>query len=177
MSYHIADEPTDSPFSAYVCRPSAPMLAMMLAGAWLAWPWFIFNSIALGSPTKKKEIQLVLAGILGTAVMAVLVVLAIEEKWIESLTTLRFAVLAIVTWKLTIANAVKTLQGRTFHVYEYYGGKIRNPRNLVGAGYYLRDLLLSVFDNPVWIIILAGLSLQQILGVHRLWNLIAGGAF
>lgn len=174
MSYQIADEPQGTPLTAWVCRPNVPLLAMMLCGAWMAWPWFILNAFALGSPTKKRELTLVLVGIAGTAVMAWLTIMAAERD--ISLTALRFMLLAIATWKLSIANWISTLQARTFHVYEYYGGTTRNPRQIIGAGYSIRRLLLTSFENPLWIIILAGITARTIiLGTDPFWSMLARG--
>ena len=66
MTYQIADEPIETSLRAYVVRPSAPLMAIMLGGAWLSWPWFAFNAIAMGSPTRRKEIGLCAAGVTET---------------------------------------------------------------------------------------------------------------
>ncbi|MDX2086764.1 MAG: hypothetical protein SFX73_02885 [Kofleriaceae bacterium] len=177
MSYQIADEPQESSLSAYVVRPDAPLLAMMLCGAWLAWPWFAFNSVALGSPTKRKEIGLCATAVAGTALLAAITI-ALWRAGVLRGTSLRFALLGITTWKLTLAYYVCAIQSRTFHVYEYYGGVVRQSRAVIGAGTYLRSLVLGISDNPVWIIIVAGLTFQGVvmsLSSHPLWAILVGG--
>jgi hypothetical protein len=177
MSYQIADEPQESSLSAYVVRPDAPLLAMMLCGAWLAWPWFAFNSIALGSPTKRKELGLCVVAVAGTAVLAAIVI-ALWRAGIVRGTSLRFALLAITTWKLTLAYYICVIQARTFHVYEYYGGTVRSPRAVLGAGTYLRSLIVGISDNPLWIIIVAGLGARTAileLSSHPMWAILVGG--
>lgn len=177
MSYQIADEPQESSLSNYVVRPDAPLLAMMVCGAWLAWPWFVFNSIALGSPTKRKEIGLCVAAVAGTAVLGAILI-ALWKAGILRGTSLRFALLAITTWKLTLAYYVCVIQSRTFHVYEYYGGTVRQSRAVIGTGMYLRGLVVGMSDNPLWIIIVAGLAFRGAvlgLGAHPLWSILAGG--
>ena len=57
-AYTIPDEPRASPFNHLVVRPNGPLLAAMLCGGWMTWPWFAFNSIAMGSPTRKKELAM-----------------------------------------------------------------------------------------------------------------------
>src|SRR5579863_5180668 len=121
MTYQIADEPTppDS-FKSLVCRPSAPLLAAMVCGAWLAWPWFAFNAIAIGSPTKRKELLACAAGAFGSAALGVLIFILIKLGVIESRVTLEIALLGVTTWKLGVAQYVCKLQSRTFEVYTYY---------------------------------------------------------
>jgi hypothetical protein len=177
MSYHIADEPHESSLSQYVVRPDAPLLAMMMCGAWLAWPWFIFNSIALGSPTKRKEIGSCIVAVLGSAVLAA-ILLALWRAGVLRGVAVELALLAITAWKLGFAYYVTELQGRTFHVYEYYGGSVRSSRGVIGAGMYLRGLVLGISDDPLWIIIVAGMIARGlVLGLcaHPLWAILLGG--
>jgi hypothetical protein len=156
MTYHIADEPVESSLRAYVVRPSAPLLAAMLCGAWLAWPWFAFNAIAMGSPTRKKELAMCAAAFAGTGALAAIVIALVDHKIIESDLAIRLAVLAIVTFKLTMSYAISTVQNRTFHVYAYYGGPIRESRPVLGVGYVLRGVVIGMIDHPLWVIIVAG---------------------
>ena len=46
------------------------VLAIMFGGAWLSWPWFVFNGFVVGSPTRKKELALVLVGFAGNFVLS-----------------------------------------------------------------------------------------------------------
>src|SRR5438477_650826 len=122
MTYHIADEPVPSEtFKNLVCRPSAPLLAAMMCGAWLAWPWFAINAIAIGSPTRRRELAACAAGAFGSAGLAVFVYWLVKVGVIESRVTLELALLGIVTWKLGVAHYISTLQSRSFEVYTYYG--------------------------------------------------------
>ena len=153
MSYQIADEPHATSLSDYVCKPDAPLLAMMLCGAWLAWPWFIFNSVAMGSPTKKREITLVATAVAGTVVLGWLVLELLGAGWIRIGTQLELAFLVVTAWKLGMAYHITTIQTRTFHVYEYYGGTVRNSSGVMTAGYRLAFLVVLLFDDPLWRII------------------------
>jgi hypothetical protein len=164
MSYQIADEPSETSLSAYACRPNAPLLAMMMAGSWLAWPWFIFNSLALGSPTKKKEITLCLVAIAGTAALGWVVLELLGAGIIRIGAPFKLCVLLISVWKLAFAYWVSTIQGRSFHVYEYYGGTVKNSAPVVSAGYYLRGIIFALSDDPLWIIIVAVYPLKFLLG-------------
>lgn len=156
MSYAIADEPTETPWRHLVVNPSAPLLAMMLCGAWLALPWFAINAIAMGSPTRRKEIALCIATVIGTAVFAMIVLALRDVGVIESRTVLRFAWLAIVTWKLAMAYVINTVQSRTFHVYEYYDGPVRSASYVLSTGYLVGDWVIGASDDPLWVIIVSG---------------------
>ena len=156
MSYTIADEPHETSLGAYVVNPSAPLLASMMCGAWMTWPWFAFNAIAMGSPTKKKEIALVIAAFFGTAVLAMIVIALARSGWLPAGIPTRLAVLGIATFKLAMTYYISTVQERTFHVYQYYGGSVRNAAAILSAGYWLRSLVIGLSDDPLWIIIVAG---------------------
>jgi hypothetical protein len=156
MTYQIADEPIDTPWRHLVVRPSMPLLASMVCGAWLAWPWFAFNAFAMGSPTRRRELALCGIAVGGTAVLGFVVLALARAGVIESVTVLRLALLGIATWKLAMAYVVCGLQQRTFHVYEYYGGPVRQAMIVIGLGYSLRSVVLDLIDDPLWWIIVAG---------------------
>jgi hypothetical protein len=137
--------------------PSAPLLAEMVCGSWMSLPWFAFNAVAMGSPTRRKEIALCVLTLAVTTVLGATVLALREIGVIESRTVLRFAILGIVAWKLTMAYAIHTLQARTFHVYEYYGGPVRSASVVISTGWLLRDVVLGLSDDPLWEIIVSGL--------------------
>jgi hypothetical protein len=136
--------------------PSGPLLAAMLCGAWMTWPWFAFNAIAIGSPTRKKEITWAAIGAAGTVALAGLISALLAGGYLESRTAIRLVVLGVVTWKLSISYYVSHIQSRTFEVYRYYGGIVRPARYAIAVGYFLRNLLIGSTDDPFWIIILLG---------------------
>lgn len=156
MTYAIADEPIETSRRHLVVSPGTPLLAEMLCGTWLALPWFAFNAVAMGSPTRRKEIALCVLAFAVTAVLGYTVLALREIGVIESTTVLRFALLGIVTWKLAIAYAIHTLQSRTFHVYEYYGGPVRSGTYVIGLGITLRATVIGLSDDPLWVIIVSG---------------------
>lgn len=73
-SYRIVDEPSPSALGRFVVNPVWIVLAGMLlpAGIQEAQPlallWFVFNGIALSSPTRRAEILWALAGLAVVAV-------------------------------------------------------------------------------------------------------------
>jgi len=42
--YRIADEPRPGALSQLAVNPLWPLLAVMLGGTWIAWPWFALNT-------------------------------------------------------------------------------------------------------------------------------------
>jgi hypothetical protein len=156
MTYQIADEPIETSLRGYAVNPNTPLLAIMLAGAWLSWPWFAFNAIALGSPNWRKEIALCAAAAAGTAGLGWLVLALVDAGVIADGAPLRLAVLGVVTFKLAITYYVSIVQERTFHVYEYYGGPVRSGGRVLTIGYLVRGLVVGLSDDPLWIIIVAG---------------------
>jgi hypothetical protein len=156
MTYVLPDEARPGALGNYVVRPSAPLLASMIAGAWLSWPWFAFNAIALGSPTRKRELTLCGVAVLGTALLAALLLGMVRWGWLEGPTEIQCGLLVISTWKVGMGYWLQIVQARTFHVYEYYQGVVRNPSAVLIAGFWLRPLVLDVTDDPFWVIIIAG---------------------
>jgi len=156
MTYQIADEPVETSLRAYVVRPNVPLLAMMMCGAWLAWPWFAFNAVAMGSPTRRKEIALCVAAVFGTGVLGALVIALDGVGLLPEGIPLRLALLAIVAFKMSFAYYLSTVQSRTFHVYEYYGGPVRPAGRLIMAGSFMTGLVIGLSDHPLWHIIVSG---------------------
>ncbi len=156
MSYQIADEPIETSLRAYVVRPSVPLLAAMTVGAWLAWPWFAFNAIAMGSPTRKKELALCAAAFVTTGLLGALVLALANADVIREGAPLRLAMLAITSYKLGFSYYLSDVQSRTFHVYEYYGGPVRVAGRILAVGYVIRGVVFGLVDNPLWRIIVSG---------------------
>jgi len=156
MTYTIPDEPTKTRWGHLVVRPSGPLLAAMLCGSWMAWPWFVWNAIAMGSPTRRKEIAMCGVAIAGTVAMAFLFVYLWDRDIIDSTTGVRLFALGVATWKLGMAYAIETVQSRTFHVYEYYGGAVQSHYRVITVGYFVGYILLAGITDPFWVIIIAG---------------------
>jgi hypothetical protein len=157
--YRLADDPVPSRLSDAAVNPMFPMLAMMFAGAWLAWPWFALNAAALGSPTVTREQRLAALGVLGSLALGLVVWFCWPPETLhEALGErgFRFSLLVLDTWKLGIAYALYALQSRTFAVYEYYGGSVRNGAwVLAAASTFLGDRVLHLFDHELWLIVVS----------------------
>jgi len=155
--YRIIDEPLPSIWRRFAANPIFPLLASMLAGQWLAWPWFLLNGLALGSPFRRREALIVLGAFLGCVVWTG-VTLAFDDGQTSKL-VIRLMLLVLTCWKLACAYALHTLQGRTFELVIHYEGERRKlpPMVVLGVGFWvLRPLVLGNIDNLLLRLVLAG---------------------
>lgn len=141
-SYQIADEPTPSTLARFVVNPVLPLLAAMLGGVWIAWPWFALNAVAVGSPTRRAELAWLGLGLVAIAVLAVLLFAAVGSGTLPAGAT-SYALLAVVVVKLAIVYAVYLMQSRTIEIYEYYGGALNNGVWVLVAAFVLRGRVLG----------------------------------
>ncbi len=153
--YRIIDEPAPGALGHLTVNPLWPLLGLMLAGGWLAWPWFILNAFALGSPTRFKETSLVVLGIAGTAALAFGLFLAFEAGYLDR-TSIKYAILILPVWKIGIGYYIYLIQAGSFGIYEYYGGLVRPGIVVVIAGFFLREHVLDLL--PENLILLLTLS-------------------
>jgi hypothetical protein len=157
VSYAIADEPHDTPWKHLVVSPAGPLMAEIIVGSWLSLPWFAVNAIAMGSPTKRKEILLCVLQLAVTTVLGLALLWADDRDLIESRTLYQLALLAITSWKIWIAYTLTTTQQRAYQVYELYGGVARATTFVIMGGIVLRPYVQGLFDDPLWDIIVMGL--------------------
>jgi hypothetical protein len=150
MSYHISDEPSPGGLSNWAVHPMWPLLAVMFGGAWLSWPWFAWNAFAVGSPTRRRELVVAIAGFAGSVGLAfALAVFAVQE--VLTGVALRYAIVSVTVWKLAVSYWLYSLQGRSFHLFEHYGGVVRNGLLVVLLGGMLgRRLVLPAVDSGLW---------------------------
>jgi len=144
--YQIADEPAPSTLARYAVNPLYPMLAAMLGGVWFAWPWFAFNSFAIGSPTRRAELAWLVAGLIVPPAVAAVLISAVGAGMLPRASG-PYIGLCVVVLKLVVVYAVFLLQSRTIEIYEYYGGKLLNGIWPVLAALYVGDRLVA--DLPV----------------------------
>jgi hypothetical protein len=141
-SYQIADEPAPSTLARFAVNPLYPMLAAMLAGVWFAWPWFAFNSFAIGSPTRRAELTWLVVGLIVPPAIGSALILARGAELLPA-SAGPYIGLAVIVAKLVIVYAVFLLQSRTIEIYEYYGGKLVNGIWPLLAAFYVGDRLLQ----------------------------------
>jgi hypothetical protein len=151
--YRIPDEPLPTGLAHLVVDPLWPMLAQMLAGSWLALPWFALNAQALGSPTRVREWLLAAASLAGSAALVVALGIAagngvLAGAWLQA------AALSIVCLKLAIAYALYFQQARVFELWTHFGGHARNGLPVL--------LLASVFGRA-WLLAQLGTFAKLVL--------------
>jgi hypothetical protein len=140
--YQLPDEPLPSRWSRLSVNPVWPLLALMLGGLWLAWPWFAFNAFAMGSPTRRREWGALALGLLGVLSLSSAIVLLAAANLLAGV-GLKYAWLGVTIWKLAIGYFLHAWQGRSFALYEYYGGSYKNGLPLLLAGAFLRRRVLE----------------------------------
>jgi hypothetical protein len=149
--YRILDEPTPGALSGYAVNPSFPMLALMLAGTWLAAPWFAFNALALGSPTARREIGLAAAMVGGVFALSFGLLAAYSQGWIGE-RSVAYWVLIPIVWKLSFGYWIFMMQLRTFGLYEHFGGRVRNGLFVLVGAFIARSHLLALVAHPLWVL-------------------------
>ncbi|ANM31398.1 hypothetical protein ABI59_20210 [Acidobacteria bacterium Mor1] len=152
-TYRIADEPRPGGLQHLVVSPIWPLLAVMFAGHTISWVWFAVNSIAMGSPTKKREIGLVVAGFVGVLLLRLGIVLLVGAEAVSD----PYLTLPVMLLQLGMAYALFTLQSRTFGIYEYFGGIARNGLMVVFLGAFVwRRLAAAIAEVPFLNLMLLG---------------------
>jgi hypothetical protein len=152
--YSIADEPKPGGLSHLVVNPLWPLLAFMLGGTWFGWGWFVLNGVALGSATLRREISLVAAGFIGS-----FVILSIGGIFLTSYDSnnpigIRFILLTVTVWKLTISYLLYVMQERSFAIYSYYNERVRNGLIIVILGVLVGHRVIAALSSNFLQIIL-----------------------
>ncbi len=152
--YTIIDEPKPGKWANLVVSPLWPMIGLMLGGGWLGFSWFFFNAKAIGCPEQGKTARLVLVGFGGALALA-FGIAYLSGREIVTADNIRYALLAIIVWKLWIGYQLFILQNRSFHLFEYFGGKAKNglPPLLVGM-LIGRKLVLGLVDSFLWVMVM-----------------------
>jgi hypothetical protein len=153
--YVIPDEPLPGAMERWIVDPMWPLFAQMLGGSWLALPWFVFNGVALGSPTRRREWLLAAASLVGSAALLFAVVAAAGAGWLEG-TGVRLALLSLVTLKLAIAYVLYMLQARSFELWRHFGGVPANGMLVAVAAIFARRMLFTTLVTAPMV--------QQVLG-------------
>ncbi len=138
--YRIVDEPVRSPLNAYVVNPLFPLFALMFAGAWLAWPWAVFNSFALGSYLRWQDLAIGMLGFIGgIAINAVLLLLIAAEAIPEG--SIAYYIVVLMLFKLAVGYWLAANQQRSYELHQWYGGQTRNGLFIIAIGFVIRRSL------------------------------------
>lgn len=141
-TYHIADEPRPSTLARLAVNPFWPLLGVMFGGAWLSWPWFVFNAYAVGSPTRRRELAAAAGGFVGGAGLLYLLLSLIGGEVVPQ-RGLPYLLTILVLWKLGISYWLYVLQARTFELYTYFGGTVRNGIVVLIAAFLLEVRMMA----------------------------------
>ena len=135
-SYRIEDEPTPGTLSSFAVNPLWPFVAVMFGGVWLSWSWFLLNSLAVGSPTRKKEIVWIVSGLIVSTALVLVILFMVGQGIIQD-GHLKYYLLIITVWKLAVTYSLFNLQSHTIELYEYYGGQLKNGVFIVIAAVFV----------------------------------------
>lgn len=140
--YRIVDEPRPTRLEGIAVRPYFPLLAMMLGGVIVGWPWFVLNTYALGSASRRREVALVVVGFLGIAafVGALLAFLGSGREVSEAL--LPYMPLPLIVWKLAIGYWLFELQERAAELRSHFGAQLRNGAGIVALAFVARSYVV-----------------------------------
>lgn len=144
LAYRIADEPRPSGLAHLVVNPVWPLLAVMFGGVLLSWPWFLFNAQAVGSPTRRREALWVVGGLAGSVVI-LLCIIQVGEL-VGTLGT-SYLLVGLTVWKLFVSYWLYILQSRSFHLYEHFGGRVRNGMLVVVLGFFVLEKIYARMPN------------------------------
>ena len=125
-AYRIEDEPSPGALSHLVVHPLCPLLGFMLGGVWFGWPWFLFNSFAMGSATRRRELILAIIGFIGTVLIVFGLSALVVTGVVKGKVAINLLLVVVTVWKITVSYVLYLWQYRSFEVYEYYGGIVRN---------------------------------------------------
>ena len=137
-AYDISEEQQPG---GYAVSPLWPLLALMFAGGWMAWPWAVVNSFALNSPTRRQEIAWAIAAAVGSMVLAAGILIWANEAQTEedAVVRARYAMIALSVFKLACGYRIYMLQSRTVELFEFYGGTLRNALPVVLVGFFFQN--------------------------------------
>lgn len=147
-TYRIIDEPAPSGLAKFAVNPVWPFFALMFAGAWLAYPWWILNGFATGSPARFKTIALVVAAVLGTGVLLA-AYYYLAGNFVITTSNAPYVALVFPVFKIAMGYWLYITQSQSFEIYEYYGGLVKNGMPFVFIGYLLRRPLMDFLPPGV----------------------------
>lgn len=155
VRYKIPDEPTPSAQEGLIVDPLWPLFAQMLIGTWFALPWFFVNGIVMGSPTRHREWLVIAASLLGSTVLAISLLHAVDAGWLHGADP-RYGLVAITVLKIACAYGLYFMQQRPFELWRHFGGKPKNGLLLViAASVFIRPTVAAALGKGLLAIILA----------------------
>lgn len=157
VAYRIQDEPIGGGHSGPpAIDPFWLLLAMMFGGAGIGATAFAVNAWLLRGPTWGREVGLAAAILIGAPVILFGLAMLRGSDLLPG-SSLQYAMLLIIAWKLGLAYWIFFLQQTSHALYQYFGGGAGNRGQvasigavLVMAGGYFKPAIVSAFDSPFW---------------------------
>lgn len=140
-TYVLYDEPTPGPLEKMVVDPLWPFFAIMFAGPWLSWTWFILNAFAVGSPTRVRETIYAVAAALGC--VGLVLFLTWFAQYSSTAHLMSYYAIFILVWKISFTYKLYMLQSRTFEIYTYFGGERKNGIFIIIIAIFLEGRLIA----------------------------------
>lgn len=138
---------------APVVRPIFPLLAMMFAGVWLAWPWFLFNEAMMKSDDLRRQAKVVVIGLLGATALASIIMAMIQVELL-GVREARYVAVLLTAWKLGVSYVLDTRQNKSFALWEYFGGQPLNGAYVVLAASFLAGVIFEHLPFGVlWLVL------------------------
>ncbi|WP_295798627.1 hypothetical protein [uncultured Microbulbifer sp.] len=152
--YQIIDEPRPGALTRLAVNPFWPLLGFMFGGAFFSWVWSLINSLALGSPTRLRELFAILCGFVGYFLLLFAMSFLINLQVFEGLTH-QYTRILLVGFSLIPSYYVYLRQSAAYELFEYFGGKALNGIPILLAGYFVG----SKFQLAVLTAVINGVSL------------------
>jgi hypothetical protein len=155
--YRIEDEPSPGTLARFAVSPFWPLLGLMMGGLWLGMPWFVLNSIAVGSPNRVKEFIWVGVGVVGTLIISLILIQLVQSGFFADKTQVQYALLVLVAWKLFVGYMLYTLQDATLALYQYYGGVLNRfaPLVALGGAFLLKGIVINLVPATLWYLVVS----------------------
>lgn len=143
MTYRILDEPGPSALARLTVNPVWPFLASMLAGTWLAWPWFALNSACMGIDRRFYRDLALIGASIAANLLALVILNQLVLNFVLDERNFRYALLVPQAIRLSLLYLVFMREERTFQLFEYFGGRAANGMLPLMLGVFLRGPLLT----------------------------------
>ncbi|WP_394836681.1 hypothetical protein LVJ94_07210 [Pendulispora rubella] len=154
-AYHIPDEPRPGRLASYTVNPFWPFMALMLGGAWIGLPWFVFNGVAMGSASLRKELLVAVAAPVVAIATALLLGIAAVSFGLSERSMPYFKVL-IIAVKLLFGYWLCLSQQRSFEIYRHFGGTVWQGAALVALGaFYFGSRVVSAVAGHSGLLVIA----------------------
>jgi len=151
--YQIIDEPKPGVLGRLVSQPFVPLLSFMFVGAFLSWPWFVFNAFALGSHRRWRDLAWAVAGFLGRAALAVGLVAVFQSLQIDR-RYLGLGRLVPIMWSLLVSYRLYLSQQDPAELYELYHAPLGSRGLLLVVAAAIAVPALGWYSNPYFLIFL-----------------------